>query len=145
MLASPGFLFSPRRSARMSNTAKEKIGLTEIARILGVSRNSAYLYARCGDIKGAEFIAGLVWVAPRGSVLEFSSTQLPSAFEPSSLTRSTVQSPTPTTSGRRRADVAFPEGVRLLRANTLLTQLRYCFATLSQVGSRNVYVRTTPA
>lgn len=54
----------------MSNK-KDAVGLTAIAKILGVSRASAYIYARAGDIEGAEFVAGRLWVAPRGSVERF--------------------------------------------------------------------------
>jgi hypothetical protein len=65
----------------MRNIAKsDKVGIAESARLLGVSRSTAYLMCRAGEIPGAELVAGVVWLAPRRAVMsaarKIAATQL---------------------------------------------------------------------
>lgn len=55
----------------MKKERTDAVGIREIARILGVARQTAYIYVKTGDIPGGEFVAGKLWVAPRSEVLAF--------------------------------------------------------------------------
>jgi hypothetical protein len=65
---------------RASSGKSDGVGIAEGARILGVSRSSAYWMFRNNAVAGAQLIGGLVWIAPRSSVLaaarRLASTQL---------------------------------------------------------------------
>jgi hypothetical protein len=53
-----------------TNRAKSnRVGISEAAKLLGVSRSSAYILMRSGEIPGAEFVADIVWLAPRRRVM----------------------------------------------------------------------------
>lgn len=59
-----------------------EVGLTEIATILNCSRQSAWVYARCGDIKGSRFVANRLWVAPRSAVERFKQEREQASVQP---------------------------------------------------------------
>jgi helix-turn-helix protein len=49
----------------------DEVGLSEIAELLGVCRQSAWLLAKTGEIPGCRKAGGLFWIAPRKNVLAY--------------------------------------------------------------------------
>lgn len=53
----------------MRDRMTDEMSTAEIAKTLGLCRQSVWLYLQIGRIKGARKVAGRWWVAPRSEVL----------------------------------------------------------------------------